>query len=306
MRREHDRERGWCGDPEGHQRGGARRLVGADAPGRHCDDLGQDRHRGDANRVGRGDGEAGCGSHGVQHRGLEQPRAPGGSRHACTDLGRRIDDLPAWGEQPPCQPRGDEQAAGDHHRAPPSYRRDARGRRCNRSDQEKRDEISGPQCHGRDDGVAQGDVAATNRAGHAKRLAQPERQHVVAEQRHVDGRPGLTPGHRRLHRRPCGRPQPRGGRVRQQRQEQRARCGGHGPQGRRQRRPLHDVRQIPHRQHEDGRTDATPQPADARTPRERPGQSGWRRGSAARLRRPGSGHSSGLRLGCPKSGSAPR
>ena len=102
---------------------------------------------------------------------------------------------------------------------------------------------------------------AADHAGHPQHLAEPEREHVVAQQRDVQRRPGLPVRQPGQHPPPGPRPHRERRRVEDERADQGGRAVGDGPQRRRQRGPVDHPEQIRHRGGEDAGTEPAPRPA---------------------------------------------
>ena len=278
---------------ESDQRRGRRRLVPADAAGGDRDRLRRDRHRGHRDRLRVAQPDPGRGRRRPHHRGLQQPGHRGGQRHPAAG---QPDRRPAPPQHDQPADRGDpgREQRGGQRPAPDAEPAGHRGR-GHRREREHGEQVGRPQ---RDRGGGhrrRRQRGPAQHAGHPQRLAQPERQHVVAQQRDVQRRPRLPERQPRQHPAPGPGPQHERAGVEHDRAEQRGRVVG----DRLQRRA--ELAQVDHRgQVADGDQQAEhAEPAAQPPDRQRPRQAEPRteRGGGAGHRGSGHGGARGQRRG---------
>jgi hypothetical protein len=212
------------------------------------------------------------------HHRLEHP----GERRGQRDAGTGQPDVAAHAPLADQQQRGEREPDDEQCRDGPDPVADERRGEPRRGDdrqREDRDQVGGAQRDRRRDERRRRQRRAPQHAGHPQRLAQAQRQDVVAQQGDVQRRPRLTEAERRQHRPPGGRPQCERAGVQDECCQQPARRPGGRPPGGGQDRPVDEPRQVDDGRGEDHQPDDQPGAAKQR-PRavERPSGPGSRYG----------------------------
>ena len=197
-----------------HQRGGrvvAERdvrsdsgsLVSAEASGRDRGDLRQHRGRRDRDGFGSADLQTRPMSRLMHQHRLGQPRRSG--ECPCSEPGRsHAGAAHRRGAHPPPRKADhrDRHACAEHHPARGAHQRDQHHRAHQRAPPQQRHGVGGAQRNRRSDCSVGCHGCAPHHADHTQRLAQPQRQHMVAAQGQVDAGEcvrQVSPGRVRCH-----------------------------------------------------------------------------------------------------------